>query len=211
MKTALDLFCGAGGASMGLHQAGFNVTGVDIRPQPHYPFRFVQADALRPPFDLTRFDFIWASPPCQAYSQAALGQRNKGKIYPDLIASTRALLKRAGRVWVIENVPDAPLRPDVMICGCQMGLRLRRERWFETSWQQFSLMHPCDHRGGPVVSVVGHGTPSWVKKQLGFNPTIRQYREAMGIDWMNRNELSQAIPPAYGEFIGRAAMRVLDS
>ncbi len=190
---------------MGLHRAGFDVTGIDIKPQPRYPFAFIQGDALNPPVDLSDFDFVWASPPCQAYSQAALSQRNRGVEYPDLVARTRALLEAAGVPWAIENVPGAPIRADVTICGCQVGLPLRRERWFETSWQEFALRHPCHHTG-PVVSVVGHGTPSWVREKLGFNPSIKHYREAMGIDWMNRNELSLAIPPAYGEVIGRAAL-----
>lgn len=202
---ALDLFCGAGGASMGLHRAGFDVTGVDIKPQPRYPFRFVQGDALRPPFDLSQFDFIWASPPCQAYSVASQSRRSAGQVYPDLVAPVRAMLEAAGVPYAIENVPGSPIRADVRICGCQVGLELRRERWFETSWQHFAFQPPCHHTG-PVVSVVGHGTPSWVREKLGFNPTIAHYRAAMGIDWMNRGELSQAIPPAYGEFIGRAAI-----
>jgi DNA (cytosine-5)-methyltransferase 1 len=205
----LDLFCGAGGAAVGYHRAGFDeIVGVDIKPQPRYPFHFVQHDAL----DFCRsfgagFDAIHASPPCQAYSQSALSQRNNGKEYPDLLASTRALMSTL-RPWVIENVPGAPMRSDFVICGCRVGLPLRRVRLFETSWNGFDLMSPCHHLG-PVVSVVGHGTPSWVSKQLGYNPTIQQYRDAMGIDWMNRNELSQAIPPAYTEFIGRQLLEHL--
>jgi hypothetical protein len=202
MRRALDLFCGAGGVSMGLRRAwpDAEIVGVDIKPQKNYPFTFVQADAMT--FPLDGFDFIWASPPCQAYSQAAQSQRNAGKEYPDLLAATRERLESAGVPWVIENVPGAPMRPDIKICGCQVGLELRRMRWFETSWRHFDLRPPCHHTG-PVVSVVGHGTPSWVREQLGYNPTIHDYRKAMGIDWMNRNELSQAIPPAYSEFIAR--------
>jgi hypothetical protein len=197
---ALDLFCGAGGASMGISRAGFEVTGVDINPQPRYPFAFIQGDALEA--DLTGYDLVWASPPCQAYSQSAMGFRSSGKQYPDLIASVREKLERQAKAWIIENVPSAPIRPDFKLCGCQFGLKLRRERWFETSWHGYSLVPSCYHPN-PVVSVVGHGTPSWVRARLGRNPRIEDYREAMGIDWMNRNELSQAIPPAYSEFLCR--------
>ncbi len=213
----LDLFCGAGGAAVGYHRAGFEVVGVDIKPQPNYPFEFIQEDALTAMSDwvagdthleLGEFDAIHASPPCQAYTQAALSQRNNGKVYPDLIAPTRELLQHTGLPWVIENVPGAPMRCDIRICGCQVGLELRRVRWFETSWHSFEFAHPCHHTG-PVVSVVGHGTPSWVREQLGYNPTIAQYRAAMGIDWMNRNELSEAIPPAYTELIGSQLMAQL--
>jgi len=207
----LDLFCGAGGAAMGYHRAGFDVVGVDIVDQPHYPFWFWQGDALEFPFD--DFDAVHASPPCQAYSQAALSQRNNGKEYPDLLAVTRKSLEASGVPWVIENVPGAPMRADFKLCGCRFGLALRRMRWFETSWHAFDFGPPCSH-DGPVVSVVGHGTPSWVRQKLGYNPTIHDYRAAMGIDWMNRNELSQAIPPAYCQFIGEqllAAITPLES
>ena len=202
----LDLFCGAGGAGMGYHQAGFDVVGVDVEPMPRYPFEFHQANAMTYPLD--GFDAIHASPPCQAYSMASQSQRNAGKEYPDLLAPTRDRLMAHGVPWVIENVPGAPMRPDFQICGCMVGLELRRERWFETSWAGFA-MSPPHHHPGPVVSVVGHGTPSWVREQLGYNPTIADYRAAMGIVWMNRNELSQAIPPAYTRFIGEQLLDVL--
>jgi DNA (cytosine-5)-methyltransferase 1 len=205
---ALDLFCGAGGASMGLYQAGYDVTGVDIAPQPRYPFRFVQADALT--FPLDGYDLIWASPPCQAYSVASQSQRNRGKDYPDLLARTRDRLIASGIPWIIENVPGAPMRPDFRLCGCQFGLKLRRERWFETSWHGFALLPSCYHPE-PVVSVVGHGTPSWVRHRLGYNPTIHHYRAAMGIDWMNRGELSQAIPPAYSRFLAEQLQTAVEA
>lgn len=206
---ALDLFCGAGGATKGLQRAGFHVTGIDIKPQPRYcGDLFIQADALRPPFDLSKFDFIWASPPCQAYSIASASRRRLGYKYPDLVMHTRDMLQLSGVPFVIENVPGSPIRSDIRICGCQVGLKLRRERWFETSWQHFELRSPCYHIG-PVVSVVGHGTPTWVRRKLGFNPTIKHYCEAMGIKWMNRDELSLAIPPAYSEYIGRAALEYI--
>ncbi len=199
----LDLFAGAGGCSVGYERAGFDVVGVDLHPQKNYPFEFRQADALHFAAEhWADFDAIHASPPCQAYSIAAQSERNAGKEYPDLLAATRGLLQLTGLPWVIENVPGAPMRPDFRICGCQVGLALRRERLFETSWRGFEMLPP-HHHDGPVVSVVGHGTPSWVREQLGYNPTIADYRAAMGIDWMNRNELSQAIPPAYTELVGR--------
>ena len=205
----LDLFCGAGGAGEGYRRAGFDVTGVDNRPMPRNPHRFIQADALEYCAEHGHeFDAIHASPPCQAYTQAAMSQRNAGKVYPDLVGPTRGALIATGKTWVIENVPKAPMRPDFKLCGCQFGMKLRRMRWFETSWHGFSLVHPC-HHPFPVVSVVGYGTPSWVRKKLGFNPSIKDYRSAMGIHWMNRNELSQAIPPAYTEFIGRKLMDAL--
>lgn len=198
----LDLFCGAGGAGTGYARAGFEVVGVDVVAQPRYPFEFHRADALEYlPEHGHEFAAVHASPPCQAYSVAAQAQRNAGKVYPDLVAPTRDALATAGLPWIIENVPGAPIRPDVLLCGCQFGLELRRQRWFELSWTQPLLMSPC-HHPHPVVSVVGHGTPSWVREQLGYNPTIHDYRAAMGIDWMNRNELSLAIPPAYTEFLG---------
>jgi DNA (cytosine-5)-methyltransferase 1 len=190
---------------MGYHRAGFDVVGVDIKPQPRYPFEFHQADALT--FPLDGFDAIHASPPCQKYSLASQYMRNAGKEYPDLVDATRARLIEAG-LRVIENVVGAPVRGDFALCGCQVGLKLRRRRYFETSWRGFALLNPCRHEE-PVVSVVGHGTPSWVRKALGYNPTIKQYREAMGIDWMNRNELSLAIPPAYTEFIGRQLLAAI--
>jgi DNA (cytosine-5)-methyltransferase 1 len=203
----LDLFCCAGGAGTGYSRAGFDVTGVDILPQRNYPFRFIQAEALEyVRLHASEFDAVHASPPCQAYTQAALGMRNAGKVYPDLLAPTRDALNLTGLPWIIENVPDAPMRADYKLCGCQFGLKLRRERWFETSWQGFNLRPTC-HHPFPVVSVVGHGTPSWVRKRLGFNPKIQDYHEAMGITWMNRRELSQAIPPAYTEFLGGLLIR----
>jgi DNA (cytosine-5)-methyltransferase 1 len=196
----LDLFCGAGGCSVGYARAGFDVVGVDINPQKNYPFEFVQADATEYPLD--GFDAIHASPPCQDHMQTPHRKHGTGWMLPH----TRDRLLEQFSPWVIENVPGAPMRPDIKICGCQVGLELRRERWFETSWEAFSLAEP-HHHPHPVVSVVGHGTPTWVREKLGFNPTIAHYRAAMGIDWMNRDELSQAIPPAYTELIGHQLMQ----
>ena len=201
----LDLFwCGAGGAAaMGYSRAGFEVVGVDIAPQPHYPFEFHQADALT--FDLDGFDAIHASPPCQDHMQTPHQKHGTGWMLP----ATRARLLDQAAPWVIENVPGAPLRADFKLCGCMFELPgLRRERWFETSWGGFALALGHNHTG-ITISVVGHGTPSWVREKLGRNPTIHEYRAAMGIDWMNRDELSQAIPPAYTELVGGSLMAEL--
>lgn len=193
---------------MGYHRAGFDeIVGVDIKSQPRYPFQFVQGDALEFCASFgAGFDAIHASPPCQVFSRAAQSQRNNGKIYVNLLVPSRDSLIARNKPWVIENVPGAPMRSDFVICGCRVGLQLRRIRFFETSWNGFDLIAPCHHIG-PVVSVVGHGTPSWVRKKLGYNPTIQQYRDAMGIHWMNRDELSQAIPPAYTEYIGKQLLQ----
>jgi DNA (cytosine-5)-methyltransferase 1 len=203
---ALDLFCKAGGASMGLHRAGFDVIGVDIEPQPNYPFAFVRADALRPPFDLLAFDFIWASPVCKRYV-GARGRMAKGADYPDQIPDTRALLA-AHPLTCIENVMKAPLRPDLVLHGHMFGLKVIRRRKFELSWGAFRLVPPLPKgllREG-FVCMVGNGTPTGVREMGLPHYTAQQCRDAAGIDWMNRAELSQAIPPAYAEFIGLAAI-----
>lgn len=193
----LDLFCGAGGAAMGYHRAGFEVVGVDIKPQPHYPFEFHQADAMTYP--LEGFDVIHASPPCQHYS---FGTPDKSK-HLGRLPEIREILKRSGIPWIIENVPGAPMSGTTMICGSWVGLPLiRRHRLFEFSFPFYALMPPC-HHPGPVITVTGHGTTSGNRLTWGRNIKVAEMREAMGIDWMNRDELSQAIPPAYTEFIGR--------
>lgn len=204
---ALDLFCKAGGASMGLHRAGFEVTGVDIEPQPRYPFRFIQADALE--FPLDGYDFIWASPPCQSYSIAAQVERMNGRQYADLVAPVRERLLAAGTPWVIENVPGSPIRPDLILCGSHFGLQLVRHRWFECGFPCYSLLPPCAHHPDPIT-VCGHGTPSWVRAKRDKTFTQQEKRVAMGIEWMNRGELAQAIPPAYGEYIGKMALKNLE-
>lgn len=211
----VDLFCGAGGVSMGYHRAGFEVWGVDSVPQPRYPWphRFILGDAYAMMADrkfMSRFVAAHASPPCQRYTISCQTQRAHGKEYPDSIPPTRAALQATGLLWVIENVKGAPLRADYRLCGCQFGLDLRRERWFETSWGSYDLMPPCYHPH-PVPSVVGHGTPAWVRNRLGYNPTFADAKRSMGIDWMNRDELSQAIPPAYTQFIGGHLMAALGS
>ena len=195
----LDLFCGAGGAAMGYHRAGFDVVGVDIKLQRRFPFEFVQADALT--FPLEGFDAIHASPPCQAHSVTQnFTKASHGTGW--MLAATRERLRAAGVPWVIENVPGAPMRADFKLCGCMFDLpRLKRERWFETSWGGFSLRSPCYHRE-PVITVAGHDVPSHQRK-FGRTVSLDERKAAMGIDWMGRDELGQAIPPAYTEHLGQ--------
>ena len=209
----LDLYCGAGGAAVGYHQAGFtDIIGIDNRPQPNYPFTFIQADALQPPVDLAGFDLIHASPPCQRYSVASSIHGN-ADTHPDHVPATRALLLASGVPYVIENVPGAPVRRDVVLCGSMFPpLLVRRHRLFELSEPWVVLTPPCEH-SRPKYSVFGHdvlelGHREDTKDRVRF-PKRRSHltevgRRAMGIDWMRRDELSEAIPPAYTQFIGEA-------
>jgi DNA (cytosine-5)-methyltransferase 1 len=206
----LDLYCCGGGAGYGYHLAGFEVVGVDRDPQKNYPFKFIQADALDLLADrdfLAQFDAIHTSPPCQFKALATLSQRLAGAEYPDLIGPTRALLQaNFDGPWVIENVPDAPLRPDIRLCGCMFGLELpgvgylKRERWFETSWRAFGLEMPHQHRGR-AISIAGHGTPSWMRASTG-HIGVAEWRQVMGIGWTTRQELTEALPPVYTEYVG---------
>lgn len=222
---ALDLFCKAGGASMGLHRAGFEVIGVDIEPQPRYPFQFVQADALNPPFDLSRFDFIWASPPCQAHTP--LRKMWNAKPHADRIPETRALLIASGVPYCMENVPGAPLRSTIRLCGTMFdlgtacGAQLQRHRDFETRDGSSDRRRVIGVYGESikgtvsdrrrVITITGQ-TPQQnvVRNEVRRTYTVHDARAAMGCDWMTIAELSQAIPPAYSEFIGRAAMQYLE-
>lgn len=204
----LDLFCGAGGAAMGYHRAGFDVVGVDIKPQPRYPFEFHQADALEYcAAHGHEFDAIHASPPCQDFIPTIPRLHGTAHYLPE----TRALLEATRAYWVIENIPGSPMRVDYRLCGCMFGLpRLRRQRVFETSWHGFALVPSCYHPDHPV-SVTGHGVPSrnFYRDKLRGPEFSRLVKLAMGIDWMTRDELSQAIPPAYTEYIGAQLMGAL--
>jgi DNA (cytosine-5)-methyltransferase 1 len=200
--TLLDLYSGQGGAAEGYRRAGFRVVaGVDTRPQPRYPFPFIHDDALAflARADLSGVDLIHASPPCQHYSVATRARRER---YPDLLPSTREALERTGRPWVIENVPGAPMRADIVLCGCQVGLaRIKRERWFETSWRQHYMWQRCRH-GELSVPIVGHGMPGPARKALGRDVGTDEAKALMGCEWMTRAGLSQAIPPGYTELVG---------
>ncbi len=203
----LDLFCGAGGAAMGYHQAGFTgIVGIDIVPQPNYPFTFIQADALQPPVRLEDFDLIHASPPCQAYSAGARMRYGYAKSHPDLVGPVQRLLDDACTQFVIENVPAAPLRNAVRLCGSSFGLSVRRHRLFELSGWMMLVPSCLHHLQDIVVGVYGdHPEDSVIRKG---HPAIRardvpHAQEAMGMPWCDDwSGLKEAIPPAYTKFIG---------
>lgn len=220
----LDLFCGAGGCAVGYHRAGFDVVGVDIKPQPRYPFTFIQDDAVRfletlligawagngnRAWLVGDFAAIHASPPCQRYSVGrhihASGQR-----HPDLVDRVRDLMVEADIPWVIENVMGAPLRTSAMLCGLMFGLRVLRHRLFECSHVLFVPRHPKHPKGNLTNSCQGYSTgETGFVCVAGHNFVRTAGAEAMGIDWMKtREELSQAIPPTYTEFIGRQLLRL---
>jgi DNA (cytosine-5)-methyltransferase 1 len=209
----LDLFCGGGGASMGYYQAGFTeIVGVDNRPQPRYPFRFVQADALEYlAAHGHEFDVIHASPPCQAYSLAT-PIRARGQ-HPDLVQSIQQRCLCSGRSYVIENVPQAPLTHPVMLCGLLFDLPLFRHRIFDIRPFLLAPPHPshAGHRIGRqgFCTVAGGGNSGLRDRTNGRlirrrpEDGVEGWKRAMGIDWMTRDELAQAIPPAYTAWIGK--------
>lgn len=213
----LDLYCGAGGMSMGYHRAGFDVVGVDIAPQPRYPFEFVQGDALEyAAANGGGFDLISASPPCQIYS--VTWPLAKGA-HLDLVSTTRDTLQAIGKPYVIENVPGSPLENALMLCGTMFPhLRVVRHRLFETVPLLWWPPAPCNHWG--VCSAAGRGKSRSNKKgyvpgsfdnfdfiTVAGNDYIKaDGAKAMGIDWMIKKELSQAIPPPYSEWLGRQIM-----
>ena len=205
----LDLFCGAGGAAMGYHRVGFEVVGIDINPQPNFPFEFIQADAMT--FPLDGFDVVHASPPCQRFSIARHIHGNADK-YPDLITPIRKRLQDWGGLYVIENVLGAPLINPIMLCGLMFDLKVLRHRLFETKPFILAPPHPT-HRnivtksfrtysafrnGATHITLAGHNF-SRIDAVIALNGDCA---------WMTRRELSQAIPSAYTEYIGRAIMEV---
>lgn len=213
---------------MGYHRAGFEVTGVDIKPQPRYPFEFVQGDAL----EYIRnhgheFDVIHASPPCQAFT--ALRTMPNAKQHDDLLTPCREVLIALGKPYIIENVPGAPMTDYLMLCGTMFSLgtgdaELRRHRHFET-FPKIYFSPPCNHGGRVIgvygghgrdrrrirpatVTVTGHAGGASVRDGTQQFSTAER-AEAMGIDWMTGNELSQAIPPAYTEYIGKQLLALM--
>jgi len=202
----LDLFCGAGGAAMGYHRAGFDVTGVDINPQPRYPFTFIQADAMS--FPLDGYDAIHASPPCRDKTvlTSVIGFDGTGW----MLEASRDRLAESGVPWVIENVGGAHMPASVMYCGTEFGLMTTMPRYGEVwlsrhrkFWSSVFLWGAggCNCAGRKIIGVYGNGAggPRASTRGPGM---AKAAREVMGIDWMRRRELDQAIPPAYTEYIG---------
>jgi len=200
----LDLFCGAGGAAKGSADAGFEVVGVDIVPQPHYPFTFVQDDALAYLVDYGReFDAIHASPPCQRWSTMTK-RWNRQAEHPDYIEAVRYWLRGLdpiGTPWVIENVVGAPLQNPIRLCGSMFDLPLRRHRLFESN---VHLVQPlCRHEQQTrIIGVYGHPGGSSKRDGIRFGSTD-DWRMAMETPWMTAKEMAEAIPPAYTRFIGQ--------
>ncbi|WP_329148766.1 DNA methylase [Streptomyces sp. NBC_01456] len=209
--TVLDCCCCAGGAGMGYYLAGYDVVGVDIIDRPRYPFPFIKGDAVE--YVLAHgheYDLIHASWPCQRYTALTKGtNRRRGKVYPDLIAPGREAMLATGRPYVIENVPGAPLRPDLTLCGTQFGRPFLRHRVFEVhGWFAMQPQHQ-PHRDrvrgyrhgvrydGGYLPIYGDG---------GDKATVPEIQAAFGMPWTDvREELTEAIPPAYTQFIGDLA------
>lgn len=207
----LDLFCGAGGAAVGYARTGAYMVGVDKANQPRYPFPFLRMDVFEflesPWLDLSGFDFIHASPPCQHYSDLA-GRNGNADQHPDYIARLRELLKATGKPYIIENVEGAPLIEPVLICGTSLGLgvdgyRLRRHRLFEANFPITGTGCDCHLDERPVIDVSGGGPTHAPRLDGGggrtYKGTVAQKKAAMGISWMNGTEIVEAIPPAYTE------------
>ena len=227
MKRLLDLFYGAGGAAMGYHRAGFEVVGVDIEPQPHYPFEFHQADALEYVAEHGReFDVIHASPPCQAYSSAT---RDHSK-HPDLYAATRNALLTVGLPYVIENVIGAPYDSGLVLCGSMFPLPpvtdsegrpvwVQRHRNFESSW--FMFQPGCNHAAvkaiaGRPLTVTGHGDgregETWREYKHSRKCPTSFWPAVMGMPWVgDPYSVRLSIPPAYTEWIGRQLIAALET
>ena len=213
----LDLFCGAGGAAVGYHRAGFEVVGVDIAKQPHFPFEFHQADALT--FPLDGFDAIHASPPCQHYTRLRTLPWLRDRVYWESIPPTMALVRASGVPWVVENVESRAaanaLGSAWFLCGTMFGLRwddgrqLYRHRIFASSEFALAPAHPRHESvlvAGPPLKNRGRLNNGYV---VGGHQNGLRAKNALGIDWMTGNELSQSVPPAYTLWIGAQLLRAL--
>ena len=207
---------------MGYHQAApFRIIGVDLNNQPRYPFAFRKDDALelldkRIDTFKSWADFIHVSPPCEGYSITRSLHDNE---YPLLISTFRELLSPLGVPYIIENVPEAwwDMRKPITLCGSSFGLRVRRHRLFESNIPLESI--PCEHRWQdehkPYKIYVSRGRNAQGWRESGIQPVhggghnfeatdnLRYKSVAMGIDWLNNEEINQAIPPAYTRFLGK--------
>lgn len=213
----LDLYCGAGGAARGYHDAGFEVIGVDINFQPNYPYKFIKMDALeileilgtsayQHWSEFNNIQVIHASPPCQRYSRMTQCHPGLSETYPDIVEDTRELLVQTGLPYVIENVETAPLKDPITLCAWAFGFRLYRHRLFESN-MPISAPHHYPHtvpaspagkwKEGTIMSVAGHIAPMSLARQI------------MAIDWMTRDELVEAIPPYYTLHVGEQIMEAL--
>jgi DNA (cytosine-5)-methyltransferase 1 len=202
---ALDLYCGAGGASKGLADAGYEMTGVDHVEQPRYPYEFILGDALsQNPKWIASFDLIWASPPCQKFS--AYRRKNPetiGETALNLSPRTRSLLRASGLPWIIENVPGSPLKKPCVLCGSMFGLEVRRHRWFETSTPipQPACRHDLQQGDFPQAT---NRVNRRKTVEIGvWRIPLETQQKAIGIGWMELAELSQAVPPAYATHLAR--------
>lgn len=206
-KKLLDLFCKAGGATKGYKDAGFYVVGVDIEAQPHYiGDEFVQSDALEYlAAHGHEYDAIHASPPCQRFSRSTPKKYRDN--HPDLIGPTRDLLKKIGKPYVIENVPDARhlLINPIYLCGTAFGRNIERHRYFEIEGPEILMVPQCQHIGYPVLI-----TGTTRRKSGRFEYTAPQCREASGLYWMTRKEMDEAILPDYTRWIGQHLMAYLN-
>lgn len=205
----LDLFSGAGGAAMGYSRAGFEVVGVDNRPQKHFPFEFHQADALEYLAEHGHeFDVIHASPPCQRYCR--LTPKARRDSHPDLLPVVADVLRHSGYRYVIENVPDARhlLYEPFMLCGSMFGLPIWRHRFFESNCLAMALLPSCNHSIRPMLI---SGTSTRHDANYRKEPTAAEKRLAMGTEWMTIKEMDEAIPPAYTEWIGRQIHAALEA
>lgn len=206
----LDLFCCAGGAGMGYFRAGFDVVGIDKNPQSNYPFEFHQGDALEYLAEHGHeYDIVHASPPCQPFTAYRRKGHGVGGSYLNLIPETRAALIALGKPYVIENVEGSPLEEAVRLCGSSFGLNVRRHRFFESNVELSGL--PCDH-----TWQTPRFPPATNRKNLRSTVEVGVWRiplevqqQAMGMNWSTLRELSEAIPPAYTQFVGKQLIAAL--
>ncbi len=199
----LDLFSGAGGAAMGYYRAGFEVVGVDIKPQKHYPFEFHQGDALTYP--LEGFDAYHASPPCQRYSSATPHHLRNN--HPDLVGIVRELLLVTKKPFVIENVKSAPLKNYMILCGTMFGKEYERHRHFECNPPL--IFAPCSCNHWLKVSPRNRKPIKGKEFDNATHNDLEWSKALLGIDWMTSDELRQVVPPIYTEYIGKYLMQAV--